>query len=141
MIITTTPTIPSAFFRIELQPITVSTASPKILPTIGIKFDTAALVVFTVSASTPFVMLPSNVETPTNIVNTIPKHQITELLINFDSLSICTLSEMFDIIFKATDINIAGINIVLIKLPINVIINKIIGCNMPADAIFPSSRH
>ena len=105
------------------------------------KLDTAAFVVFTVSASTPLVILPSKEDTPTNIVNTIPSIHTTEVFINFDNLSICTLSEMFDIIFKATDINVAGINIVLIKLPINVIINKIIGCNMPADAIFPSSRH
>ena len=141
LIITTTPTIPTAFFNILLQLITVSTASPKIFPTIGTKFDTAALVVFTVRASTPFVMLPSSDETPTKIVNTIPKHQTTELFINFDNLSTCTLSEILDIIFSATDISVAGINIVLIKFPMNVIINRIIGCNMLAEAIFPCSCH
>lgn len=141
LIITTTPTIPTAFFSILLQLITVSSESPNILPTIGIKFDTAAFVVFTVSPSTPFVMLPSSEETPTNIVNAIPKHQTTELFINFGNLSICTLSEILDIILSAIDISVAGINIVLIKFPIKVIINKIIGCNMLADAIFPSSYH
>ena len=44
-IITITPTTPTAFFKIDVQPITVSTASPKILPTTGIKFDTAAFAV------------------------------------------------------------------------------------------------
>ena len=43
--------------------------------------------------------------------------------------------------FNVTDINATGINIVFIKLPINVIINNIIGCNMLADAIFPCRYH
>lgn len=97
--------------------------------------------VFTVSASTPFVMLPSNEATPTNIVRTIPKAQTTELFINFASLSICTLSDIFDIMFSAKDISITGTNIPFIKLPINVIKNRIIGCSRLADVIFPSSYH
>ena len=83
-----TPTIPTAFFRILLQLITVSTASPKIFPTIGIKLDTAALVVFTVRPSTPFVILPSKEATPTNIVSAIPKIHITVLFMNVPNLSI-----------------------------------------------------
>ncbi len=91
------------------------------------KLDTAAFVVFTVSASTPLVILPSKEDTPTNIVNTIPSIHTTEVFINFDNLSICTLSDIFEIIFNETDINATGINIVFIKLPIKVIINNIIG--------------
>ena len=45
-IIIITPTIPTAFFKIELHPITVSTASPNIFQKNGIKLETAALVVF-----------------------------------------------------------------------------------------------
>lgn len=93
--------------------------------------------VFTVNPSTPFVILPSNELTPTKIVKTIPKPQTTALFINFDNLSICTLSDMFEIIPSATDINVIGINMLFMKFPINVIINNIIGCNILAEAIFP----
>ena len=105
------------------------------------KLDTADFVVFTVNASTPLVMLPSKEDTPTNIVSTIPSIQITVVFMYFDNLSICTLSDTFEIMFNVTDINATGINIVFIKLPINVIINNIIGCNMLADAIFPCRYH
>ena len=105
------------------------------------KLDTAAFVVFTVSASTPLVILPSKEDTPTNIVNTIPSIHMTDVFINFDNLSICTLSDIFEIIFNETDINATGINIVFIKLPIKVIINNIIGWSMLADAMFPRSYH
>ena len=69
------------------------------------KFDTVAFVFFTVKASTPFVMLPSREETPTNIVSTIPSTQITEVLMYFDNLSICTLSDMFEIMLRELFIN------------------------------------
>jgi len=54
-------------------------------------------VVFTVSASTPFVMLPSSEETPTNMVRTIPNIQTTVVFMYFESLSIWTLSDTFEI--------------------------------------------
>lgn len=44
--------MPTAFFSIIVAPITESTASPNIFPTTGIKFETAALVVFAVIPST-----------------------------------------------------------------------------------------
>ena len=47
-----TPTSPTAFFKIIPQPKTVSTASPKILPTTGIAELTTALVVLAVIPST-----------------------------------------------------------------------------------------
>lgn len=111
------------------------------MPTIGIKLDTAAFVVFTVSPSTPFVILPSKEVTPTNNVNTIPKIHTIELFINFDNLSTCTLSEILDIIFNATDIRVAGISNVFIKFPINVIMNKIIDCKTLAVTTFPSCNY
>lgn len=101
------------------------------------KFDTAAFVVFTVKASTPFVMLPSKEDTPTNNVNAIPSAHTTELLKNFESLSIWIFDDTFDIMFNATDISAIGIKTMFMKFPINVIMNNIIGCNIPADAMFP----
>ena len=70
-----------------LQPITVSTASPNILPTTGMKFETAALVVFAVIPSTVLLKLPSIDITPTNKVSTTPNVHTTVELKNFDSLS------------------------------------------------------
>lgn len=67
----------------------------------------------------------------------MPKTHTTALFINFDNLSICTLSDMFEIIPSATDTNEIGINMLFIKFPINVIINNIIDCNILAEAIFP----
>ena len=82
-------------------------------------------------------MLPSKDDIPTNSVNTIPSTQITLLLRNLASLSFCTFEEILEIMLSETDIRAIGINIVFMKLPINVIINSIIGCSMPAEAIFP----
>lgn len=50
--------MPTAFFNIVVAPITESTASPNILPTTGIKFATAALVVFAVIPSTVLPKTP-----------------------------------------------------------------------------------
>lgn len=111
------------------------------MPTIGIKFETAAFVVLTVNASTPFVMLPSKDDTPTNTVSTIPKIHTTDVFMYFDNLLICTLSDILEIMFNATDIKLAGISTTFIKFPINVIINSIMGCSMLADTAFPSCYH
>ena len=80
--------------------------------------------VFTVSASTPFVMLPSSEETPTNMVRTIPNIQTTVVFMYFESLSICTLSDTLEITLNATDIRLAGTSTTFIKLPIKDIIHK-----------------
>lgn len=87
LIIITTPTIPTAFLKCYCNSLLFRQHLRNIFPTIGIKLDTAAFVVFTVSASTPFVILPSNEVTPTNTVNAIPKIHTTELFINFANLS------------------------------------------------------
>lgn len=94
-----------------------------------------------VSASIPFVILPSSEVTPTNRVKTIPNIHIIDEFKNLGILSILTLSDIFEIIFNATAIKLTGIKIVFMKFPIKVISNNIIGCNIPADAIFPSSNH
>lgn len=82
-------------------------------------------------------MLPSSDDTPRNNVNAIPSAHTTELLKNFESLSIWIFDDTFDIMFNATDISAIGINTIFMKFPINVIMNNIIGCNIPADAMFP----
>ena len=120
-----------------LHPITVSTASPNILPTTGIKFETAALVVFAVIPSTVLLKLPSTEIIPTNKVSTTPNVHTTVELKNFDSLSTWILLDTFEIIANAVDISTNGSKIVIIKLPMKVIINNIIGSNIPADAKLP----
>lgn len=132
-----TPTIPTAFFKIIPHPKTESTASPKIFPTIGIAELTTAFVVFAEIPSTLLDRVPSNDITETNIVSTIPKTQITLDFINFDSLSICTLSDIFDIIVKLVIAKTIGISMFWIKFPINSTPNKIAGCNMLVVVMLP----
>ena len=62
---------------------------------------TTALVVFTVSPSTELVSVPSNDRTLTNIVRTIPNIHITLDLNILAILSICLLSDIFEIIPSA----------------------------------------
>ena len=83
------------------------------------------------------ILLPSTETIPTNNVNTIPKIQITVELKNFANLFICILSDILETIPNAVETNTKGIIIAVIKLPINVIINRIIGCSKFADTIFP----
>lgn len=111
----------------ELHPITVSTASPNIFPTTGIKLDTAALAVLAVMPSTLLLKVPSTDTTPTKRVSTTPKIHTTLVLKNFDNLSICTLSEILDITPSEVEISTNGIIIPVIKFPINVIRKRIIG--------------
>ena len=131
------PTIPVAFFSIVLQPITVSTASPNIFPTTGIKLDTAAFAVLAVTASTLPLKLPSTEVSPTNIVSTTPNTHTTLLLKNFDSLSICTLSDIFDTIPSEVDISTIGIITFVTKFPMNVITNNRMPCIKFADTTCP----
>lgn len=126
-ITTITPTIPTAFFKMLLQPITVSTASPRIFPTTGIKFDTAALAVFAVIPSTLLDRLPSSDNIPTNSVSVIPNAHIVVLLKYLDILFICTLSDTFEIIPSAVPININGKKTLVIIFPIKLIKNNNIG--------------
>lgn len=107
---TNIPTKPSAFFNILLHPSTASTVSPKILPTTGIALVTTAFVVLIVIPSTLLVSVPSNDNTPTNIVSTIPKAQTTLDLKNFDNLFIWILSDIWDIIPREVPTNISGRN-------------------------------
>ncbi len=131
------PTMPVAFFNIELHPITVSTASPKIFPTTGIKLDTAALAVFAVSPSTLLLNVPSIDTTPTKIVKITPNIHTTLVLKKLDNLSTCTLSDIFEIIPSDVDISTSGIITPVMKFPIKVIRNSIIGCIRFAETILP----
>jgi hypothetical protein len=89
--------------------------------------ETAAFAVFTVTLSTPDDKLLSSDATVTITVNIIPNTQIVVEFINLDNLLICTLSDIFETIAKATEINENGMIIFVIALLTNVIINNIIG--------------
>ena len=56
---------------------------------------------------------------------------------NLDNLSSCILSDTFETIAKAVEINTNGIIIILIKFPINVIKKSNIGSNKLADVKLP----
>lgn len=56
---------------------TVSTESPKALPTTGIKVEAADFIPFIVNPSTLLVKVPSSDINPTNIVITNPKNHVT----------------------------------------------------------------
>lgn len=71
-----TPTIPTAFFKTIPHPKTVSTASPRILPTTGIAELTTVFAVLAVIPSTLLAKVPSKDTTPTNIVKIIPRSHI-----------------------------------------------------------------
>lgn len=100
---------------------------PKSFRTTGIKFVTAAFVVFAVSPSTDALNVPSKEITDVNIVKIIPKHQTIELLKNFAIPAICTLSEILDAMLSTQDINSSGIRKLFEKLPIKFIMNNKIG--------------
>ena len=105
-----TPITPIAFFSIIPHPKTVSTASPKIFPTTGIKFDTAAFVVLAVIPSTVLLRLPSTEANPTNIVSTIPNIHTIDELKNLDIIWSSSYTRA-----KATAKYIANVN----NLPFN----------------------
>ena len=56
---------------------------------------------------------------------------------NLDSLSICTLSDKFEIIPSTVATSNIGIITKLIVFPIKMIANNIIGCRKLADTAFP----
>jgi len=140
-IIANTPTTPTAFFKILLAPKTVSTASPKILPTTGTKVDTAVFVTFEVTPSILADKLPSKEIAPISTVNTIPRIHKLEDLKYFDNLPTWTFSDILDIIPKDIPINING----KIKFPTilltNWIANRIKGCTKVEVAMFPWGYH
>ena len=98
------PIIPPVFPISFVAPTTLSKLSENSLPTTGIKFETAAWVVFTAIESTDELIVPSNDSTPKNRVNSIPVHQIAAPENNFETLSILKFSDTLNIILKATDI-------------------------------------
>ena len=107
---TITPTKPTAFFKIKPHPSTLSTTSPNIFPTTGTAELTIAFAVFAVIPSTELANVPSRETTPTKIVSTVPKNHIVDDFKNFDILSICTLSDILEIMLIDVIISITGIN-------------------------------
>lgn len=91
--------------------------------------------------STLLVNPPSNDNTLTNIVITIPNIQITPDFKNLDNFPICTLSDKFDIIPNAVAIKVTGKINTVIVFAINSTANIIIGCIKVTDATLPGSRH
>ena len=136
-IITTTPIIPTAFFKTTPQPSTLSTTSPNILPTTGITLETAALAVLAVIPSTLLLKVPSKDTTPTNIVKKIPKNHITPDFKNFAIFSICIFSETLEIIKNTTITKTIGIKTSAIIFPVKLQINNIIGSINVLVATFP----
>ena len=137
LIIISTPTIPTAFFKINPQPNTESTASPNIFPTIGIAELTTAFVVLADIPSTLLDSVPSNDITATNTVSTMPNIHVTPDFISFDSLSICILSDILEIIVKLEIAKTTGISIFSIKFPISSTPNIIVGCSMLVVVMLP----
>ena len=126
-----TPITPTAFFKIFPQPIILSTESPNIFPTTGIKLETAAFAVLAVIPSTELLSVPSIDKVQTKIVRIIPKIHTMDDFKSFDKRSICTLSEMLEIIPNVMEIRSIGMIKLAIKFPIKLIINKIIGWTIP----------
>ena len=131
------PTIPIEFFMSDVAPNTVSTESPKALPTTGINVDVALFIPFIVIPSTLLVNVPSNDNSPTNIVITNPRSHVTLDLKKFASFPICTLSDKFEAIFNIIVIVITGNITKLIMFPINTIQNTNIGWIAEPDATCP----
>ena len=113
--IATTPTTPTAFLRTSPHPKIVSTESPNIFPTTGIKLDTAAFAALAV----------------------IPRNHTMLDFIKHASLLICILSDIFETMINAIIIDTAGNIKETIIFPINSIINNIIGCITPLVVILP----
>ncbi len=90
--------MPTAFFKILPQPIMLSTESPNIFPTTGIKLETAAFAVLAVMPSTELLNVPSTDKEQTKIVKIIPKIQTIEDFKNLDNRLICILSDRLDTI-------------------------------------------
>ena len=76
----------------------LSTESPKIFPTTGMKLETAAFAVLAVIPSTELLKVPSMDKAHTKIVSIMPNTQTMEDFKNFDNRSICILSERLETI-------------------------------------------
>ena len=140
-ITTIIPTTPIEFFKIEVEPKTISTESPKAFPTTGINVEVTVFIPFAVNPSTLLVNVPSNDNILTNIVITNPKTQVIPDLKKVDNFPICNLSDKFDTIPNAVAIKVLGRTNKVIVFPINIIANIINGCIKETDATLPRSRH
>ncbi len=124
-----------------LSRITISTDSPKALPTTGINVVAADFIPFAASPSTLLVSPPSKERMLTNTVITTPNTQTIPDFKNLDNFPICTFSDKLETIPNAVAINVIGrINKVMV-LAINTTANIINGCIKVTDATLPTCRH
>ena len=137
-IIITKPRIPTEFLSSDAQPKTESTESPNALPTTGTTFETVAFIPFAAKPSTLLVKFPSKDITVVKIVITAPRTQIIPDLNNLLNFPICTLSDKFETIDIAVEINKIGRITLVIAFPINTIIRIIIGSSIELVATFPT---
>lgn len=136
-IIINIPTTPIEFFKIAVEPSTISTESPNAFPTTGISVDAVVFIPFAVKPSTLLVRVPSKDKILTNIVITNPKNHVILDFKNLDNFPICIFSDKLDMIPNAVAINVSGnINNVIV-FPINTVVNKINGCIKETDATLP----
>ena len=136
--ITTIPTIPTAFFTIDVAPITISTLSPSVFPTTGIRFDTD-FIPFAASPSTLLESVPSKDNILINIVTTVTNIQATPDFKNLDNFSILTLSDKLDTTDITVAINVIGNINKVIVFAIKTIKKSIIGSKSDIVATFPRS--
>ena len=129
--------MPIEFFKSDVEPSTISTESPNVFPTTGIKVDVAAFIPLAVSPSTLLVNVPSKDKILTNIVITRPKNQVIPDLKKLDNFPICILSDKLDTILSDVAISVIGNTNKVIVLPINTIAKIIRGCIKETDAILP----
>ena len=114
------PIILIPFFTIRVHPITVSKASDKKSPIIGIKLSTVNLAVFAITPSILADASPCIEIIPVKTVSMIPNKAIAVPRIREASLEIRTLSEILLIIDKIEENITIGITTVFIKVVITV---------------------
>ena len=111
----------------KLNRITISTDSPKALPTTGMNVVAADFIPFAASPSTLLVSPPSKERILTNTVIVTPRTQTIPDFKNLDSFPICTFSDKLDTIPKAVAINVIGRMNNVMVLAINITENIIKG--------------
>lgn len=136
-IITKTPTIPSAFFVIDVAPITLSAASPISFPTTGMLTFTTDFVVFATIPSTFAARVPSNDRIPTNIISDISKTNSAFFFKNAPNFDTSTSFEILLTNVKTVDIKTSGIKSAETKLLIIAVIPSSTGWSELTITILP----
>lgn len=134
------PTMLTPFFKSMVQPITVSRASDKKSPIMGIKLSTVNFAVFAITPSTLDVAIPCMVITPVNTVSMIPNKAMAMVLIKSASFETRILSDILLIIERIEEKITMGITIFFIKVAMTVKEVKTIGCIKEDEVIPPIER-